>query len=110
MAINDLFYTDKCTLVASSSNTVNEWGIVDSTYEIIKEDIPCSITPISTYHSQQKYGIQSDVKFEVSMDYIENCELANEIIVDNQPYKVVSFTVYPAFMCLEKSITYGVKR
>ena len=110
MNINDLFYTDKCTLVASSSNTVNEWGIVDSTYEIIKEDIPCSLTPISTYHSQQKYGVTSDVKFEVSMDYVENCELATKIVVDEQVYKVVSYTVYPAFMCLPKSITYGVKR
>ena len=110
MSINDLFYTDKATLMVGVAGKPNEWGIVDSTYEIIKEDIPCSLTPISTYHSQQKYGIESKVTFEVSMDYIENCELANEIIVDNQPYKVVSYTVYPAFMCLPKSITYGVKR
>ena len=110
MSINDLFYTDTASLMVGVAGKPNEWGIVDCTYEIIKEDIPCSLTPISTYHSQQKYGIQSDVKFEVSMDYVENCELATKIVVDNQPYEVVSFTVYPAFMCLPKSITYGVKR
>ena len=110
MAINDLFYTDKCTLLLSNPSKPNEWGIVESTYETISEDIKCSLTPISTYHSQQKYGVESSVTFEVAMDYVENCELATEIVVNNHSYKVVSYTVYPQFMCLEKYITYGVKK
>lgn len=110
MSINDLFYTDKATLMVAIASKPNEYGIVEQTYEFIAEDIPCSITPISTYHSQQKYGVTSDVSFEASMDYIENCELATEVVVDNQTYKVKSYTVYPAFMCLPKSITYGLKR
>lgn len=96
-------------MVSVPSNP-NEWGIVEQTYEFIAEDIPCSMTPISTYHSQQKYGINSDVSFEVSLDYVENCELATEIVIDEVPYRVKTYTVYPPFMLLPKSITYGVKR
>lgn len=110
MGVNDLFYTDKATLMVAIASKPNEWGIVEREYEFIAEDIPCSITPISTYHSQQKYGINSDVSFEVSLAYIENCELASEIVVDDVAYKVISFTVYPTFMCLPKSITYGLKK
>lgn len=110
MGINDLFYTDKATLMVAIPSKPNEYGIVEKTYEFITQDIPCSLTPISTYHSQQKYGIQSDVSFEVSMDYIDNCELASEIVVDDVAYKVISFIVYPTFMCLPKSITYGLKK
>ena len=111
MSINDLFYTDKATLmVAIPSKPNNEWGIVEQSYEVIVEDIPCSITPISTYHSQQKYGVTSDVSFEVSMDHIESCESATRVEVDGVTYQVKTYTIYPAFMCLPKSITYGLKR
>ncbi|WVR22074.1 MAG: hypothetical protein [Malazfec virus 1] len=110
MAINDLFYDTKATLLCSVTGKPDEWGIVQNTYETISEDIPCSLTPISTYHSQQKYGIESKVTFEVSMDYLEDCELATEVVIEETPYKVVSYTVYPKFFCLEKTITYGVKR
>ena len=96
--------------MTATSTKPNEWGIVDQVNETIAENIPCSLTPIATYHSQQKYGVASDVKFELSLDYIDGCELATEIVVDNQPYQVVSYTIYPAFMCLPKSITYGLKR
>lgn len=110
MSINDLFYTDKATLMVSVPSKPNEWGIVEQTYEIIAEDIPASITPISTYHSQQKYGVNSDVSFEVSLDYVENCEKATNIVVDDVSYRVKTYTVYPAFMLLPKSITYGLER
>lgn len=110
MSINDLFYTDKATLMVANASKPNEWGIVEQSYAIIAEDIPASITPISTYHSQQKYGINSDVSFEVSLDYVENCEKANIIEVDGVTYRVKTYTVYPPFMCLPKSITYGLER
>lgn len=111
MSINDLFYTDKATLmVAIPTGKPDEWGIIDNRYEIIAEDVPASITPISTYVSQQKYGINSDVSFEVSLDYVENCELATNIAVDGVIYRVKTFTVYPPFMLLPKSITYGLER
>lgn len=110
MGVNDLFYTDTATLMGIIASKPNEWGIVEQTYEFIVEDIPCSITPISTYHSQQKYGITSDVSFEVSMDHVESCESATHIEVDGVTYQVKTYTVYPAFMCLPKSITYGLKR
>ncbi|MFQ6896486.1 MAG: hypothetical protein ACLRSH_06720 [Turicibacter sp.] len=110
MGVNDLFYTDKATLMIATSTKPNEWGIVEQSYETLAENIPCSLTPISTYHSQQKYGVTSDVKFETSLDYVDNCELATEVVVDGQSYKVVSYTVYPAFMCLPKSITYGLNQ
>ena len=110
MAINDLFYTEKATLMVAIPSKPNEWGIVEQTYDYIAEDIPCSITPISTYHSQQKYGVNSDVSFELSLDYIENCELATNVVVDDIPYRVKTFTIYPAFMVLPKSITYGLER
>lgn len=109
MSINDLFYTDKATLlVAIPMGKPDEWGIIQNRYETIAENVPCSITPISTYHSQQKYGITSDISFEVSLDHIENCELATDIVVDNVPYKIKTYTVYPPFMLLPKSITFGV--
>lgn len=109
MSINDLFYTDKATLmIAIPNGKPNEWGVIDSTYEIIAENVPCSITPISTYHSQQKYGITSDITFEVALDTVENCELATHIVVNDVPYKIKTYTVYPQFMCLSKSITYGL--
>ena len=110
MGVNDLFYTDKATLMGVIASKPNEWGIVEQSYEVIVEDIPCSITPISTYHSQQKYGVTSDVSFEVSMDHIESCESATHIEVDGVTYQVKTYTIYPAFMCLPKSITYGLKR
>lgn len=111
MSINDLFYTESCVLAVSVAGKPNEYGIVESTYEFISETpIPCSVTPISTYVSQQKYGIDSDVKLEVAIDYIENCQLATEVIIDEIVYHVKSFTVYPAFMCLPKSITFGLEK
>lgn len=110
MSINDLFYTDKATLMVAIASKPNEWGIVEQSYEFIAEDIPASMTPISTYLSQQKYGINSDVSFELSLDYIDNCELATDIAVEGVTYRVKTFTIYPAFMCLPKSITYGLER
>lgn len=110
MSINDLFYTDKATLKKTITSKPNEYGIVQQTYEVIAENVPASITPISHYHSQQKYGINSTISFEVSMDYIDDCELATVIVVEDVWYQVESFTVYPAFMCLPKSITYGLKK
>ena len=110
MGVNDLFYTDKACLLKANPVKVSEYGIVEQTYQTIAEDIPCSITPISTYHSQQKYGIESDISFEVSMDYIDGCESITHLKVDGVTYQVKTYTVYPAFMCLPKSITYGVKR
>ena len=44
------------------------------------------------------------------MDHIESCESATHIEVDGVTYQVKTYTVYPAFMCLPKSITYGLKR
>lgn len=110
MGINDLFYNDRATIMIAMPTKPNEWGIIENTYEILAEDIPASITPISTQRSQQAYGIESNVRFEVSMDYVDNCELATKVVVDDVAYEVVTFVVYPAFMCLPKSITYGVKR
>ncbi len=110
MGVNDLFYSDKATLMVTIPTKPNAYGIVESIYEMVDENVPVSITPISTYHSQQKYGVNSEVSFELSMDYIESCESVNRIVVENIPYTVKSFTVYPAFMCLPKSITYGLKR
>ncbi len=110
MGINDLFYTDKAALMVAIPAKPNEWGIVKNTYDTIAEEIPCSMTPISTYYSQQRYGVNSEVSFEVSMDYIDDCELASEVVVNGQTYQVKSYIVYPTFMCLPKSITYGVKR
>ncbi len=110
MGVNDLFYSDKATLMVAIPTKPNTYGIVEQLYEIVDENVPVSITPISTYHSQQKYGVNSEVSFELSMDYIENCESVNRIVVENVPYTVKTFTIYPAFMCLPKSITYGLKR
>ena len=110
MGVNDLFYSDKATLMVAIPTKPNTYGIVEQLYEIVDENVPVSITPISTYHSQQKYGVNSEVSFELSMDYIENWESVNRIVVENVPYTVKTFTIYPAFMCLPKSITYGLKR
>ena len=110
MGINDLFYTDKATLMVAIPSKPNVHGIVEHSYELIAENIPASMTPISTYHSQQKYGIESDISFEVSMDYIESCEVVTHIALDGVTYPVKTFTIYPSFMCLPKSITYGLKR
>lgn len=110
MGVNDLFYTDKATLRVAIPSKPDEWGVVKQSYESLAENIPCSITPISTYHSQQKYGVSSDISFEVSMDYIEHCESTTHLAVDGVTYQVKTYTVYPAFMCLPKSITYGLKR
>ena len=110
MGVNDLFYTDKANLMVAIPSKTNEYGIVEQKYEVIAEDTPCSIAPISTYHSQQKYGVNSDVSFEVALDYIENCEKATNIKVDGIIYRVKTFTIYPAFMCLPKSITFGLER
>lgn len=109
MGVNDLFYTDKATLMVAIPSKPNEWGVVKQSYEPLAENIPVSITPISIYHSQQKYGIESDISFEVSMDHIEGCESATHLAVDGVTYQVKTYTVYPAFMCLPKSITYGLK-
>lgn len=110
MGVNDLFYSDKATLMIAIPTKPNAYGIVEPLYEIVDENVPVSITPISTYHSQQKYGMNSEVSFEVSMDHIESCESATHIEVDGVTYQVKTYTVYPAFMCLPKSITYGLKR
>ena len=110
MGVNDLFYSDKATLMIAIPTKPNAYGIVKQSYEVIAENTPVSITPISIYHSQQKYGINGEVSFEISMDYIENCESVNRIVVENGPYTVKNFTIYPAFMCLPKSITYGLKK
>jgi len=110
MGVNDLFYSDKATLMIAIPTKPNAYGIVKQSYEVIAENTPVSITPISIYHSQQKYGINGEVSFEISMDHIESCESATHIEVDGVTYQVKTYTIYPAFMCLPKSITYGLKR
>ena len=110
MGINDLFYTDKATIMASVSHKPNEWGIVEQKHEVIAEDIPCSFTPITSLRTQYKYGIDLKISFEVAMDHIENCELATDVVIGGESYKVVSYIVYPPFMCLPKSITYGLRK
>ena len=111
MGISDIFYTDECRLYVTYSNKPNDYGICEQmTEELFTNSFKCSLTPISTLKSQQTYGIQSNVTFEVSMDYVDGCEQANTIEINNELYSVVSFTVHSQFMILPKSITFGLKK
>ena len=112
MSLNDLFYTEQCTLLEElgSNNKPNMYGIVAGiTYQALSEDVPCCITPVSSTYVRQKYGMDIQVSFELSMDYVENAEKAKRITYNGVNYEVKTFTVHPAFMCLPKSITFLVK-
>lgn len=109
----DLFYDNQATLLVSQAAQPNEWGMIDTTqlsYEEIATD-KASIRPISTAHSQEKYGINSKVRFEIEMPYAEDYELASHIEIKEEVYQVETFTVYPSFLSIEPYVIYGcVKR
>ena len=112
MSLNDLFYTEQCTLLEElgSDNKPNMYGIVTGiTYSTLSEDVPCCITPVSSTYVRQKYGMDIQVSFELSMDYVDDAEKAKRITYNGVNYEVKTFTVHPAFMCLPKSITFLVK-
>lgn len=108
--INDLFYTESCSLLITSVSKPNEYGVCETIHETIHENVKCSLTPISKRYAEETYGVNSSVNFECAIDYIEGCEEIDAIEVDGVLYKVTTFTVYQQFVILPKSITYGLKK
>ena len=111
MSLNNLFYTEKATLLYDVQTKPNVYGIVTVTgYEVLANDIPCCITPIHNTHVREKYGVETQVSFEVALDYVKNCEHAKFIGYGDVMYRVKTYVVHPAFMCLPKSITFIVEK
>ena len=108
----DLFYTDKCTLMTSTTSKPNMYGVVTVKYEELASDIPCCLTPISTSLAREKYGIDSSSSFEVSMDINGMFEVrqVKAIEYDGEVYIVQSFQQFSEFLILPKSVTFLVKR
>lgn len=113
MSLNDLFYTDKCTLMTSTTSAPNMYGVVTVKYEELVSDIPCCLTPISTSLAREKYGVDSSSSFEVSMDMADGIfevRQVKAIQYDGEVYIVQSFQQFSEFLILPKSVTFLVKK
>ena len=111
-SVMDLFYTDKCTLMSSTTSAPNMYGVVTVKYEELVSDIPCCLTPISTSLAREKYGVDSSSSFEVSMDINGMFEVrqVKAIQYDGEVYIVQSYQQFSEFLILPKSVTFLVKR
>ena len=112
-SVMDLFYTDTCVLMTSTTSAPNMYGVVTVKYEELVSDIPCCLTPISTSLAREKYGIDSSSSFEVSMDMADGVfevRQVKAIQYDGELYIVQSFQQFSEFLILPKSVTFLVKK
>lgn len=112
MSISDIFYTESCILYESITSEPNAKGYVKTTHEPIFFDIPCSVTPISTVKSHEKWGIHSTATCEISFDLSPeiNPKDISAIEYHDEIYIVENYEVYPAFMILSESVVFAVRR
>lgn len=112
MAITDIFYTEECSLMTSITSTPNEWGIVEQTYEVIAEGIPCCASEVSSRYVQQTYGITMTSGTEISFDLDESidCSKVRAIQYNGAIYEVADYRVYQEFLILPTSATFVCKR
>lgn len=111
MSITSIFYTESCQVVYSISSVPNSRGIVETVYEMNDKIIPCSITQISNHKARERWGIHTSATCEVSFDLDDtiNPQDVYGIILDDVLYIVENYEVYPAFMILDKSVTFAVR-
>lgn len=109
--VMELFYTESCVL-CKKEITTNSRGYIKNTYVIVTDPIACSVTPISTVKSREKWGIHSTATCEVSLDLDDTIELdeISAIVIDGHRYIVENYEIYPKFMILNESVTFAVKR
>lgn len=113
MGVMNLFYTDKCVLMTSTTSKPNMFGVVDVQYQELASDIPCCLTPISTSLAREKYGVDSSSSFEVSMDMADGVfevRQVKAIQYDGEVYIVQSYQQFSEFLILPKSVTFLVKK
>lgn len=112
MAITDIFYTERCVLCKAITTEPDRRGHVKTTHEPIStNNIPCSVTPISTNKSREKWGISSTATCEISLDLDEtvNPKEVSAILFNGELYIVENYEVYPAFMILSESVVFAVR-
>lgn len=111
MGITSIFYTEQCQIVYSMSSVPNNRGIVETIHEVNPKIIPCSIAPISSHKARQRWGVHTSATCEVSFDLDDtiNPQEVYGIMLDGELYIVEDYEVYPAFMILEKSVTFAVR-
>lgn len=113
MSISDIFYTEYCILYKATTTEPNARGYVKTTHEPISlQEIPCSVTPISTNKSREKWGISSTATCEISFDLDATIDASevSAIEYNGQMYIVENYEVYPAFMILSESVVFAVRR
>lgn len=112
MSITSIFYTEECLLCKQIVSEPDKRGYVKSTHEIFTEPIACSVTPISTIKSREKWGISSTATCEISFDLdgTISVEEVSAIIFNGHRYIVENYEVYGAFMILNESVTFAVRR
>lgn len=113
MGITSIFYTEECYILSSSTSLPDKRGHVKTTYELIlPSKIICSVTPISTIKSREKWGIHSTATCEISLDLDRfiNPKDVSAIIFNDEMYIVENYEVYPKFMILDESVTFACRR
>lgn len=112
MSISDIFYTDVCILYKSETSAPNARGYVKTTQKPISNEIPCSVTPISTNKSREKWGIHSTATCEISFDLNIDVDVSEITAIEynGELYLVENYEVYPAFMILSESVVFAVRR
>lgn len=111
MGITSIFYTENCQVVYSVSSVPNNRGIVETVYELNPKIIPCSIAPISNHKARERWGIHTNATCEISFDLdgTINPQDVYGIMFEDVLYIVENYEVYPAFMILDKSVTFAVR-
>ena len=113
MAIMDLFYTDKCILMKATISQPNAYGVVEDCVEILyDEEFPCCLTPINTAKAREKYGVDSNSSFEISLDVFDGLNVHDVygILYDGEVYIVQSFQQFSKFLILPESVTFLVRK
>lgn len=113
MGITSIFYTEECYVCRATTSLPDKRGYVKTTHELISPNtIICSVTPISTTKSREKWGIHSTATCEISFDLDGsiNPKDISAIIFNDDMYIVENYEIYPKFMILDESVTFACRR
>lgn len=111
MSISDIFYTESCILYKSAHTEPDKRGYVKTTYEPVSDDVACSVTPINTAKSREKWGIHSTATCEITFDLNIDVDVKQISAIEyrGELYLVENYEIYPAFMILSESVVFAVR-
>lgn len=112
-SVMDIFYNKEVSIYAQLQSEPNELGVTTTVWEHIT-DSKAVANPLSTQQAKNKYGIDTSLSVEYTIEYFEEvCRLIMQgvllFIVDGDVhYRIESANVYEQFYVLDACISVAV--